>query len=87
VLAVLGAELARSVTLRTFAECVRDFAVPMADRTCVKIAIAAMTGIHHELHTGGDVILAPGDAETVTAVDSASGDISPFPAPPNALET
>jgi hypothetical protein len=25
--------------------------------------------------------------KTVTAVDSASGDISPFPAPPNALET
>jgi len=47
VLAVLGAELARAVALRAFAECVRDFAVPMADRAGVKIAMASMTRGHH----------------------------------------
>jgi hypothetical protein len=52
-LAVFGAELARAVALRAFAERVRDFTVPMADRTCVKIAIASIAGIHHLLPTGG----------------------------------
>lgn len=54
VLAVLGAELARAVALCAFAECVRDFAVPVADRTCVKIAVASMTFGHHEFPTGGE---------------------------------
>ncbi len=58
VLAILGAELARAVALRAFAERVRDFAVPMADRTGVKIAIASMTGSHHELPSGGDAFSA-----------------------------
>jgi hypothetical protein len=63
VLAVLGAEFARAVALRAFAKRVRDFAVPMADRTCVKIAIASMTGSHHELPTGGDAFAVHHDAE------------------------
>lgn len=57
VLAVLGAEPARAIALRAFAERVRNLAVPMADRKCVKIAIASMAGIHNELPTDGDVLL------------------------------
>ena len=53
-LAVLGAELARAVALCAFAERVRDFAVPVADRTCVKIAMASMTFGHHEPPTSGE---------------------------------
>jgi hypothetical protein len=58
VLAVLGAELTRAIALRAFAERVRDFAVPVTDRARVKIAIASITGSHHELPTGGDTFLA-----------------------------
>jgi hypothetical protein len=54
VLAVLGAELARAVALRAFAERVRNLPVPVADWTCVKIAMASMTFGHHELLTGSE---------------------------------
>jgi hypothetical protein len=79
VLAILGAELARAVAFRAFAERVWDFAVPMADRTCVKIAMASITFGHHELPMGSETFLAQRDAEDGrVAANSAGDDISPF---------
>jgi hypothetical protein len=56
VLAVLRAKLARAVALRAFAEHERDLAVPMADRTCVKIAMASTAIGHRELLTIGRLL-------------------------------